>query len=62
MSVPSVGEFKDGRGEFYSHEPYHGKTVLIRGVWSDITPDSHRFEQSYSQDGGKTGSQTLLQY
>ena len=54
MSPPSVGEFKDGRGEFYSQEPYHGKTVLIRGVWSDITPDSHRFEQSFSQDGGKT--------
>lgn len=54
MSIPSVGEFKDGRGEFYSQEPYHGKTVLIRGVWSDITPDSHRFEQSFSQDGGRT--------
>jgi hypothetical protein len=54
MSTPSVGEFKDGRGEFYSQEPYHGKTVLIRGLWSDITPDSHRFEQSFSQDGGKT--------
>jgi hypothetical protein len=54
MSTPSVGEFKDGRGEFYSQEPYHGKTVLIRGVWSDINPDSHRFEQSFSKDGGKT--------
>ena len=53
MSTPSVGEFKDGRGEFYSQELYHGRTVLIRGVWSDITPDSHRFEQSFSQDGGK---------
>jgi hypothetical protein len=54
MGTPSIGEFKDGRGEFYSQEPYHGKTVLIRGVWSDITADSHRFEQSFSRDGGKT--------
>jgi hypothetical protein len=53
MSVASVGEFKEGRGEFYSQERYHGRTVLIRGIWSDITPDSHRFEQSFSQDGGK---------
>ena len=54
ISTPSVGEFKDGRGEFYSQEPYHGKIVLIRGVWSDIAPDSHRFEQSFSENGGKT--------
>ena len=54
MSTPSIGEFKDGRGEFYSQEPYHGKTVLMRGVWSDITPESHRFEQAFSKDGGKT--------
>jgi hypothetical protein len=26
----------------------------VRGTWSDITPDAHRYEESYSQDGGKT--------
>jgi hypothetical protein len=53
-SQPAIGEFKNGRGEFYDQEPYNGRTILVRVVWSDITPDSHRFEQSFSDDGGKT--------
>jgi hypothetical protein len=54
ISTPAVGEFKDGRGEFYDQEPYNGRTILVRVVWSNITPDSHHFEQSFSDDGGKT--------
>jgi hypothetical protein len=54
VSQPAIGEFKNGRGEFYDQEPYNGRTILVRVVWSDITPDSHRFEQSFSDDGGKT--------
>jgi hypothetical protein len=30
------------------------RAILIRYVWSDITPNSAHFEQSYSDDGGKT--------
>lgn len=54
FETPSIGEFKDGRGEFYSQETYRGKAALIRGVWSDITTNGHHFEQSYSFDGGRT--------
>jgi hypothetical protein len=54
LSVPTVGEFKDGRGEFYDQEVFEGRTILVRNVWSDITGDSCRFEQSFSDDGGKT--------
>ena len=54
VSVPTVGEFKNGRGEFFDQEPINGKTILVRNVWSDITADSCRFEQSFSDDGGKT--------
>jgi hypothetical protein len=54
MSVPTVGEFRNGRGEFFDWEEYDGRMVLVRNVWKDITPTSCRFEQSYSDDGGKS--------
>jgi len=49
-----IGEFRDGRGELYAQETRRGRSTLIRGVWSDIKPDSHHFEEAYSDDGGKT--------
>jgi len=54
MSQPTVGEFKNGRGEFYDQESLNGRMILIRNVFMDITADSYRFEQAYSDDGGKT--------
>jgi hypothetical protein len=54
LGVPTVGEFKDGRGEFFDQETFNGRTILVRNIWSDITPDSCHFEQSFSDDGGKT--------
>lgn len=54
LTTPLVGSFKDGRGELFSQETFRDKTVLIRGTWSDIKPDSHHFEEDFSNDGGKT--------
>jgi hypothetical protein len=51
---PTIGEFKNGRGEFYDQETLNGRAILVRFVISDITPDSCRFEQAFSDDGGKT--------
>ena len=53
-STPLIGEFKNGRGELYDQETFNGRMILVRFVWSDITPNSHRVEQSFSDDGGKT--------
>jgi hypothetical protein len=54
LSTPTIGEFRDGRGEFFDQEDFNGRTILVRNVWSNITADSCRFEQSFSDDGGKT--------
>jgi hypothetical protein len=51
---PSVGEFKDGRGEFLCQDTINGRAILTRYIWSDITANSAHFEQSFSEDGGKT--------
>jgi hypothetical protein len=54
LGQPTVGEFRNGRGEFFDQESFNGRTILVRNVWSDITADSCRFEQAFSDDGGKT--------
>jgi hypothetical protein len=54
MSPALTGEFKNGRAEFYDQEPYNGREIYVRFAISDITANSCRFEQSFSDDGGKT--------
>jgi hypothetical protein len=54
LSPPTIGEFKNNRGEFYDQEDFGGRSIFVRFVISDITPSSAHFEQSYSRDGGKS--------
>ena len=54
LSQPTIGEFKNGRGEFFDQETLNGRAIFVRFVISDITPVSCRFEQAFSEDGGKT--------
>jgi hypothetical protein len=49
-----VGQFNDGRGEFYDQETFQGTAIYVRFIFSDITPTSFRLEQAFSADGGKT--------
>jgi hypothetical protein len=54
MSEPVFGEFKNERGEFFGKDSLNGRVILVRFIISDITPASCRFEQSFSDDAGKT--------
>jgi hypothetical protein len=54
LTQPMVGEFKDRRGEFFDQESFNGKAILARNGFSAMTPDSSRFEQAFSNDGGRT--------
>jgi hypothetical protein len=51
---PMIGEFKDGRGEFYDQELVNGRAIFVRYAWTNVTSNAPHFEQSYSTDGGKT--------
>ncbi|PWT89881.1 MAG: hypothetical protein C5B54_08200 [Acidobacteria bacterium] len=53
MSTPTVGEFKNGRGEFYDQETLNDRAIFVRFLISDINPNSVHFEQAFSDDGGK---------
>jgi hypothetical protein len=56
MGVPTIGKFKNGQGEFFDTEPAgpNGRSVLVRFIWSNTATSMPHFEQSFSEDGGKT--------
>jgi len=54
VGLPNVGEFRNGRGEFFVQDTLNGKSLLNRYVWSQIASGSPHFEESWSSDGGRT--------
>jgi hypothetical protein len=54
LSPPVIGDFKNGRGEFYGQDSLDGRAILVRFVISDITKAACHFEQAFSDDGGQT--------
>jgi hypothetical protein len=50
---PQVGQFENGRGEFYGTDTLNGKLIYVRFVWTNTNSNTPHFEQSYSDDGGK---------
>jgi hypothetical protein len=51
---PMVGRFNGGVGEFFGDETVDGKRVLCRFYWTRSADGSPRWEQAFSDDGGKT--------
>jgi len=54
VDPPQVGEFKNGVGEFYGQDTLNGKLIFIRFLWTNTNTGKPHFEQSFSDDGGKT--------
>jgi hypothetical protein len=54
LSIPAIGQFKNGRGDFYDQQPINDRSVLVRfSIWG-ISPSTAQSEQAFSVDGGKT--------
>jgi hypothetical protein len=51
---PMHGRFTGDTGEFFGDESVDGRRVLCRFVWTRTPADSPRWEQAFSDDGGKT--------
>ena len=54
LGQPTIGGFIDGRGEFYDQEDFDGRAIFVRFVITPLDADTLRFEQAFSDDGGKT--------
>lgn len=54
FTQPTIGEFRNGRGEFYDQETFNGRAILVRFVITQLSAGSCHFEQAFSDDGGKT--------
>ncbi|WP_411882983.1 hypothetical protein [Polaromonas sp. YR568] len=53
MQPPVVGAFANGTGRFEGNDTHEGRPVRVRFTWSGITPRSARWEQAFSEDGGR---------
>jgi len=54
LGTPNVGEFRNGRGDFYDVESIGDRTILLRfSIWR-IDDDHAQSEQAFSDNGGKT--------
>jgi len=53
LGLPMVGGFRDGVGEFFNQEPFLGRAVFVRFVFSGITSTFFKLVQAFSDDGGK---------
>jgi hypothetical protein len=54
LTPPVFGSFKGGRGEFTGKDMLGDRPILVRFVITQISPDTARFEQSFSADDGKS--------
>lgn len=52
LDAPMRGRFAGGIGTFLADEVWGGRPIQVRFLWSHAAPDSCRWEQAFSPDGG----------
>ena len=54
LDTPVEGRIQDGHGVFECEDEVGGRKVVVRFEWLTRDPDSPRWQQSFSYDGGRT--------
>jgi len=54
MEAPVVGSFAGDMGIFEGPDSFEGRPIVVRYTWSRVTTPNPRWEQAFSEDGGKT--------
>jgi len=54
LDTPVRGHFNDGVGTFLADDVLNGVPIRIRFLWSPGAGSNPRWEQAFSNDGGKT--------
>ena len=54
LDAPVLGRFRDGVGTFEGEDTFDGRPIAIRFLWTDVGTPTPRWEQAFSDDGGRT--------
>ena len=54
LDPPLFGHFDDEAGVFHGEDVFRGRPILVRFIWSGVTTPTPRWEQAFSDDGGRT--------
>ena len=53
LDPPVFGAFSGDVGVFEGEDLYKGRPILVRFTWSGVTTPTPRWEQAFSDDGGR---------
>ena len=54
LDPPLFGHFDGEAGVFHGEDVFRGRPILVRFIWSGVTTPTPRWEQAFSDDGGRT--------
>lgn len=54
LDPPVYGSFEGGTGTFEGRDTFEGRPILVRFLWSRVDTATPRWEQAFSEDGGKS--------
>jgi hypothetical protein len=53
LDPPVFGSFDGDTGVFHGEDVFEGRPILVRFIWSGVTTRTPRWEQAFSEDGGR---------